>query len=96
MSPSIVSARVVTTEIPRRPSGSGPSVNGYRMLTSSPSTSWYSTSMSEIAVFSPGDQLMIEVSKLRSRGNFWKFRGEARVGETLVAEANFSAMIRDD
>ena len=44
----------------------------------------------------PGDQLMIEVSKLRSRGNFWKFRGEARVGETLVAEANFSAMIRDD
>ena len=44
----------------------------------------------------PGDQLMVEVSKLRSRGNFWKFRGEARVDGTLVAEANFAAMIRDD
>ena len=44
----------------------------------------------------PGDQLMIEVSKLRSRGNFWKFRGEAKVEGNLVAEANFSAMIRDD
>ena len=44
----------------------------------------------------PGDQLLVEVTKLRSRGNFWKFRGEARVAGTLVAEANFSAMIRDD
>jgi 3-hydroxyacyl-[acyl-carrier-protein] dehydratase len=44
----------------------------------------------------PGDQLLVEVTKLRSRGNFWKFRGEARVEGTLVAEANFSAMIRDD
>lgn len=44
----------------------------------------------------PGDQLLVEVTKLRSRGNFWKFRGEARVEGVLVAEANFSAMIRDD
>jgi 3-hydroxyacyl-[acyl-carrier-protein] dehydratase len=44
----------------------------------------------------PGDQLLVEVTKLRSRGNFWKFRGEARVEGALVAEANFSAMIRDD
>jgi 3-hydroxyacyl-[acyl-carrier-protein] dehydratase len=42
------------------------------------------------------DARMVEVSKLRSRGNFWKFRGEARVDGTLVAEANFAAMIRDD
>ena len=44
----------------------------------------------------PGDQLLVEVTKLRSRGNFRKFRGEARVEGALVAEANFSAMIRDD
>lgn len=44
----------------------------------------------------PGDQLLVEVTKLRSRGNFWKFRGEARVDGALMAEATFSAMIRDD
>lgn len=44
----------------------------------------------------PGDQLMVEVTKLRSRGNFWKFRGAARVDGALMAEATFSAMIRDD
>ena len=44
----------------------------------------------------PGDQLLVEVTKLRSRGNFWKFRGEARVEGKLVAEATISAMIRDD
>lgn len=44
----------------------------------------------------PGDQLLIEVSKIRSRGNVWKFRGEARVEGTLVAEATITAMIRDD
>jgi len=44
----------------------------------------------------PGDQILVEVSKIRSRGNVWKFRGEARVDGTLVAEATFAAMIRDD
>lgn len=44
----------------------------------------------------PGDRIHVHVSKLRRRGNFWKFRGEARVERTLVAEAAFSAMIRDD
>jgi len=44
----------------------------------------------------PGDQLLVEVTKLHSRGNFWKFRGEARVDGALMAEATFSAMIRDD
>lgn len=44
----------------------------------------------------PGDSLSITVTKQRSRGNVWKFKGEARVGETLMAEATFAAMIVDN
>ena len=44
----------------------------------------------------PGDQLEIKVKKQRSRGPFWKFTGEVFVAGTLVAEATFSAMIRED
>ena len=44
----------------------------------------------------PGDSLHIHVSKIQSRRNVWKFRGEARVGETLHAEAVFAAMIMDN
>lgn len=44
----------------------------------------------------PGDQLHIHVFKERSRGNVWKFRGEAKVGGTLVAEATYAAMIMDE
>lgn len=43
----------------------------------------------------PGDTAHIHVSKLRNRGPVWKFSGEAKVGETLCAEATFSAMILD-
>lgn len=43
----------------------------------------------------PGDQLRIHVSKLRHRGNVWKFRGIARVDGVTVAEATYAAMIRD-
>jgi 3-hydroxyacyl-[acyl-carrier-protein] dehydratase len=43
----------------------------------------------------PGDQLRIHVSKERSRGNVWKFNGEAKVNGTLVAEATYAAMIMD-
>ncbi len=43
----------------------------------------------------PGDQLRIHVSKVRSRGNVWKFTGVARVDGGAVAEATFSAMIMD-
>lgn len=43
----------------------------------------------------PGDRLMLHVVKQRNRGKVWKFKGEARVGDTLVAEATFSAMIMD-
>ena len=43
----------------------------------------------------PGDQLIIAVEKLRSRGNVFKFSGKAHVNDGLVAEASFSAMIVD-
>ncbi|HUC10004.1 MAG TPA: 3-hydroxyacyl-ACP dehydratase FabZ [Stellaceae bacterium] len=44
----------------------------------------------------PGDQLAVQVIKLRNRGNVWKFEGRARVGGNLMAEAVFAAMILDD
>jgi 3-hydroxyacyl-[acyl-carrier-protein] dehydratase len=44
----------------------------------------------------PGDQLLIHVVKERSRGNVWKFKAEAKVAGTLVAEATYSAMILDE
>jgi 3-hydroxyacyl-[acyl-carrier-protein] dehydratase len=44
----------------------------------------------------PGDQLRIHVTKERSRGNVWKFSGEAKVNGTLVAEATYAAMIMDN
>ncbi|MBI5164116.1 MAG: 3-hydroxyacyl-ACP dehydratase FabZ [Magnetospirillum sp.] len=43
----------------------------------------------------PGDQLHIHVYKERSRGNVWKFRAEAKVDGTLMAEATYAAMILD-
>ena len=43
----------------------------------------------------PGDLLRIPVKALRRRGPVWKFMGEAYVGDALCAEAEYSAMIRD-
>ncbi len=43
----------------------------------------------------PGDTMHIRATKLQTRRNVWKFLGEAKVGETLCAEATFSAMILD-
>ena len=43
----------------------------------------------------PGDRMVINVQKLRSRGSVFKFSGKAFVGEVLAAEATFSAMIVD-
>lgn len=43
----------------------------------------------------PGDQLHLICKKERQRGNVWKFSGEARVGDTVVAEATYTAMIMD-
>lgn len=44
----------------------------------------------------PGDILKLRVVKERSRGQIWKFKGEAWVGETLTDEAIFTAMIVDE
>ena len=43
----------------------------------------------------PGDLLRMTVKLIRSRGPVWKFAGQAFVGDTLCAEAEFSAMISD-
>ena len=43
----------------------------------------------------PGDLLRMPVKKLAQRGPVWKFEGHAFVGDTLCAEAQFSAMIHD-
>ncbi len=43
----------------------------------------------------PGDQLLLHVKKIRSRGPVWRFYGEAKVDGQLVAEAEISAMIVD-
>ena len=44
----------------------------------------------------PGDQLRVQVVKQRRRGNVWKFQGTARVGDVVVAEAVYAAMIMMD
>ena len=43
----------------------------------------------------PGDALHIHVTKIQNRRNVWKFKGEAKVGDTIHAEAVFAAMIMD-
>lgn len=43
----------------------------------------------------PGDTLAIHVEKERNRGMVWKFKGRCLVEGTLVAEAVYTAMIRD-
>lgn len=44
----------------------------------------------------PGDRLDVHILKQRNRGNVWKFEGRAKVGEALMAEAVFAAMILDE
>ena len=41
----------------------------------------------------PGDVVRYHMTKLRNRRNMWWFRGEAKVDEGLVAEAEISAML---
>jgi 3-hydroxyacyl-[acyl-carrier-protein] dehydratase len=43
----------------------------------------------------PGDQLRLEVSVLRYKLGYAKLRGEAFVGDQLVAEANISSALAD-
>ena len=41
----------------------------------------------------PGDQLRMEVKVLQRRDPYWRLRGEAFVGDGLVCEMEFKAMI---
>ena len=43
----------------------------------------------------PGDQLILEVSLLQRRASTGRFHGEARVGETVVAEADLMSVLVD-
>ena len=43
----------------------------------------------------PGDMVEYHMRKIRQRGSIWKFSGEARVDGKTVAEAEVSAMLRD-
>jgi 3-hydroxyacyl-[acyl-carrier-protein] dehydratase len=44
----------------------------------------------------PPARLEIHVTKQRNRGNVWKFEGTAKIGDDVMAEAVFAAMILDD
>ncbi|MBL8660324.1 MAG: 3-hydroxyacyl-ACP dehydratase FabZ [Rhodospirillales bacterium] len=44
----------------------------------------------------PGDTLLVHVEKERKRGNVWKFSGRAEVNGNVVADATYTAMIRDN
>lgn len=41
----------------------------------------------------PGDVMKMHVEVLRARGDIFKFRGRALVGEKVAAEAEFAAMV---
>ena len=41
----------------------------------------------------PGDVLRMHVQVVRHRGDIFKFRGEARVGDKVAAECEFAAMV---
>ena len=43
----------------------------------------------------PGDVIRIPVEKQRRRGSVWRFGGRAEVDGTIVAEAVYTAMIRE-
>ena len=44
----------------------------------------------------PGDQLRVEVELLKHKAAFWKMQGKIRVDETLVCEAEMTAMVTDE
>lgn len=41
----------------------------------------------------PGDQLKLDITTLHSRGNVWRFSGNAIVNDRVAAEAEFTAMV---
>ena len=44
----------------------------------------------------PGDSLELHCDVIKSRGNIWKFKGEAKLGDVVHAQATFSAMLLDE
>lgn len=44
----------------------------------------------------PGDQLRFELTVVQSRPPYWKLKGTAHVGKTLVCEADLTAMLAED
>ncbi len=44
----------------------------------------------------PGDSLELHCDVIKSCGNIWKFKGEAKVGDVVHAQATFSAMLLDE
>jgi 3-hydroxyacyl-[acyl-carrier-protein] dehydratase len=44
----------------------------------------------------PGDCLSAHVEKRHMRKNVWRFQGTASVGDAIVAEATYTAMITND
>jgi 3-hydroxyacyl-[acyl-carrier-protein] dehydratase len=43
----------------------------------------------------PGDQLRLQAKVVQRRNNVWRFSAEATVEGTVVAEAEFTAMLTD-
>ncbi|MDP7191641.1 MAG: 3-hydroxyacyl-ACP dehydratase FabZ [Alphaproteobacteria bacterium] len=43
----------------------------------------------------PGDTLYLHAVQQHSRNNIWKFSGEAKVNGSIVADAVYTAMIKD-
>jgi len=43
----------------------------------------------------PGDTIEYHVNKIAHRRNMWWYRGEAKVGDTLIAEAEVGAVISE-
>ncbi len=41
----------------------------------------------------PGDQLRLDIKVLQTRNNVWKFSGAAFVGDKVVSEVDFTAML---
>ena len=44
----------------------------------------------------PGDQLRLELLKIKQRGTLFRFKGSAYVGDKLVAECTLQAMLGKD
>lgn len=46
-------------------------------------------------IVTPGDTLHIHAEIIQQRGDAWKFAAHAKVGDKIVAESSFAAMVKD-